>query len=83
VPLWSLGNIHEFVLKDFDLAQSFFESALRLDPDDTVTLTNFGRLCKRRRYFEPAKQYLSRAALLDPTNQKADALLADLDETPS
>src|SRR5271163_3289793 len=61
VPLWSLGNIHEFVLKDFDLAHSFFESALRLDPDDTVTLTNFGRLCKSRGDFEQAKQYLSRA----------------------
>jgi tetratricopeptide (TPR) repeat protein len=83
VPLWSLGNIHEFVLKDFDQAQSFFESALRLDPDDAVTLTNFGRLCKRRGACEQAKQYLGRAVLLDPTNQKARDLLADLGgETP-
>jgi len=28
------------------LAQSFFELALQLDRNDTVTLTNFGRLCK-------------------------------------
>jgi Tfp pilus assembly protein PilF len=71
------------VLHDFDLAQSFYESALRLDPDDVVTLTNFGRLCRRRGAFEKAKQYLGQAVRLDPTNQKAHDLLMGLsDETP-
>jgi tetratricopeptide (TPR) repeat protein len=78
VPLWSLGNIHEFVLKDYDRAQSFFESALRLDPDDIVTLTSIGRLCKKRAAFNQARQYLDRALLLDPANQKVRGLLAEI-----
>ncbi|HLK66918.1 MAG TPA: tetratricopeptide repeat protein [Bryobacteraceae bacterium] len=78
VPLWSLGNIHELVLKDFDSAQAFFESALRLDPDESVILTSFGRLCKKRGAFDLAKHYLGRALHLDPENQKARELLADM-----
>lgn len=78
VPLWSLGNIHEFVIKDFDLAQSFFERALELDPEDTETLTAFGRLCKKRDQIDLAKHYLGRALVLDPGYDKARALLADI-----
>jgi tetratricopeptide (TPR) repeat protein len=78
VPLWSLGNIHEFVVEDFDLAESFFERALLLDPDDTVTLTNCGRLCKRRGQIDRAKNFLGRAALLDPEYKKARSLLAEI-----
>jgi tetratricopeptide (TPR) repeat protein len=78
VPLWSLGNVQEFVLDDFDLAQSFFERALQLDPDDIVTLTNFGRLCKKRGQIDLAKEYLGRALLLDPEYDKARTLLGDL-----
>jgi superkiller protein 3 len=78
VPLWSLGNIHEFALKDYDRAQSFFESALRLDPDDVVTLMNIGRLCKKRAAFTQARQYLDRALLLDPANQEVRGLLAEI-----
>jgi superkiller protein 3 len=80
VPLWSLGNIHEFVIKDFDLAQSFFELALELDPEDTVTLTNFGRLCKKRGQIDLAKHYLGRALVLDLGYDWARALLADVAE---
>ena len=78
VPLWSLGNIHEFVLENFDLAQSFFERALQLDPDDVITLTNFGRLCKKRGQIELAKEHLGRALLLDPKHDRARTLLADI-----
>jgi putative YjhG/YagF family dehydratase len=77
-PLSSLGNIHAFVLEDFDAAQSFFEQALGLSPDDTVTLTAFGRLCKKRGQLDLAKHYLNRALLLDPQDEKALALLADI-----
>jgi tetratricopeptide (TPR) repeat protein len=78
VPLWSLGNIHEFVLEDFDLAQSFFERALQVDPDDVLTLTNFGRLCKKRGQIDLATAYLERALLVDPRCEKARALLAGI-----
>lgn len=78
VPLWSLGNLHEFVLDDFGSAQSFFERALQLDPDDVVTLTNFGRLCKKRGQIDLAKEYLGRALLLDPQHDRARSLLSDL-----
>ena len=77
-PLSSLGNIHAFVLEDFDAAQSFFEQALGLDPDDTVVLTAFGRLCKKRGQLDLARHYLHRALLLDPQDEKALALLADI-----
>ena len=77
-PLFSLGNIHASVLEDFEAAQSFFEQALRLDPDDTVTLTAFGRMCKKRGQLDLARHYLHRALLLDPQDEKALALLADI-----
>ncbi len=80
VPLWSLGNIHEFVVEDFNLAQSFFERALQMDPDDTVTLTNFGRLCNKRGQTGLARQYLRRAISLDPRCEKARSLLADMEK---
>ena len=83
VPLWSLGNVHEFVLEDLDLAQSFFEQALQLDPDDVVTLTNLGRLCKKRGQTDLAKQYLGRALLLDPHYDKARFLLTGGPPSPA
>jgi len=48
VPLWSLGNIHEDVLGDFDSAQSYFERALELQPDSQEALKGLGRLIRKR-----------------------------------
>jgi tetratricopeptide (TPR) repeat protein len=82
VPLWSLGNVYEILLEDFDLAQSFFEMALQLDADDVVTLTNFGRLCKKRGQFDRAREYLRRALVLNPRYDKARTLLSDIGAGP-
>jgi tetratricopeptide (TPR) repeat protein len=79
VPLWSLGNIHEFVVRDYSSARSFFERALTLDPDDVVTLTNLGRLCTRLGLIEIAKAHLHRALMLDPGYTKARELLERAD----
>jgi tetratricopeptide (TPR) repeat protein len=78
VPLWSLGNIYESADKDFDLAQSYFERALQIDPDDALTLRNLGRLFKKRGQVDLAKEYLNRALLQDPSDKKARDLLNDL-----
>lgn len=78
-PLWSLGNIYENAYKDFDVAQSFFERALRIDPDDALTLRNLGRLLKKRGQLDLAREYLNRAVLQDPSDPKTRELLSDLD----
>ncbi len=83
VPLWSLGNIYENVLKDFDSAQSLFERALELEPDSREALKNLGRLSKKRGRTDLAKEYLRRALLLDPDNQRVLALLRDVDRNAS
>jgi tetratricopeptide (TPR) repeat protein len=81
VPLLSLGNLHELAFQDFDLAQSFFERALQLEPDDGVTLYSLGRLCKKRGQVDLARQYLDRALLQDPGDERIRALLSDLNTT--
>jgi tetratricopeptide (TPR) repeat protein len=78
VPLWSLGKIHGFVLQEYDLAQSFFEAALQLDPDDVETLLNMGRLYKRRGAPDRAKVYAERALRLCPEDLRARDLLSEV-----
>ncbi len=77
-PLWSLGNIHEFVIEGLDIAQQFFERALQLEPDDPVALANLGRLCKKRGQVDRARELLVRALFLDPENEKARDLLSEI-----
>jgi tetratricopeptide (TPR) repeat protein len=79
VPLWSLGNIVESILEDFDTAQSFFEMAVEADGEDVVALTHLGRLCKKRGQIDLARTYLSRAAALDPQWRRAHTLLNEID----
>jgi protein O-GlcNAc transferase len=81
VPLWSLGNIYESALEDYDSARSFFERALQLEPDSEEALKNLGRLCKKRGRIDLAKEYLGRALLLDPGNDRVLALLSDIDSS--
>lgn len=83
VPLWSLGNIHENALKDFDSAQSFFERALELEPDCQEALKNLGRLFKKRGLKDLAKEYLERALLLDPHDDRVRVLMSGLDSDAS
>lgn len=82
-PLWSLGNIHENALEDFDAAQSFFERALQLEPDCQEALKNLGRLFKKRGRKDLAKEYLERALLLDPHDDRAPGLMSSLDSDAS
>jgi tetratricopeptide (TPR) repeat protein len=79
VPLWSLGNIYECEFEEFDSARSFFERALKVDPEDEEALTSLGRLFKKRGRVDLAKKYLSRALRLDPLNKKARALLSEME----
>ena len=83
VPLWSLGNIHSYAYEDLDLAQSFFERALQLDPDDPAAVKGLGRVFKKRGQVDLAKEYLGRALLLDPSDESARALLSDIDSAGS
>jgi tetratricopeptide (TPR) repeat protein len=83
VPLWSLGHIYECAYEDFDLAQSLYERALQLEPDDQVALMYIGRLFKKRGQFDLAREYLGRALLLDPNDGRARTLLSDIDSDRS
>ncbi len=53
-------------------------SALKIDPDDAITLRNLGRLFKKRGQVDLAREYLNRALLQDPFEEKASELLTDL-----
>ncbi len=77
VPLWSIGNVYEYNLEDYDSAQSFYERALQLEPDSQAALLRLGRLCKKRGQFDLAREYLTRVLLKDPPDQNARALLAE------
>jgi tetratricopeptide (TPR) repeat protein len=74
VPLWSLGNVYELAFQDFDAAQLCFQRALEVGPDDQVALRNLGRLFQKRGQFELANEYLERAQLLDPEDQRIQSL---------
>lgn len=56
VPLWSLGNLHESALQDFDSAQAFFERALELEPDCQEALKGLSRLFMKRGQKRLAKE---------------------------
>ena len=79
VPLWSLGNIYSYAYEDLDLAQSFFERALELDPDDPAAVKGLGRVFKKRGQVDLAREYLGRALVLDPRDDRSRALLDDID----
>ncbi len=79
VPLWSLGNIYSYAYEDLDLAQSFFERALQLDPDDPAAVKGLGRVFKKRGQVDLAREYLGRALVLDPSDDRSRALLDDID----
>jgi protein O-GlcNAc transferase len=83
VPLWSLGNIYSYAYEDLDMAQSFFERALQLDPDDPEAVKGLGRVFKKRGQVDLAREYLSRALLLDPSDDRSRALLSDIDSDSS
>lgn len=79
VPLWSLGNIYESESIDLDLAQSFFEHALRLEPDDWCALKGLARVFKKRGQIDLAREYVTRALQQYPRDERSLALLSDLD----
>lgn len=75
VPLWSLGNIYESGSMDLDLAQSFFERALLLEPDDWSALKGLARIFEKRGQTDLAREYITRAMLQDPSDEKSLSLL--------
>lgn len=79
VPLWSQGNLCEYEYEDFVAAQSYFERALQLDMGSQEALKSLGRLYKKRGRIDLAREYLNRALLLDPDDDRLRALLRELD----
>jgi tetratricopeptide (TPR) repeat protein len=78
-PLWSLGNIYDYEYEELNLARSFFERALHLEPDDPAALKGLGRVFKKRGQVDLAREYLGRALLLNPKDDRVRALLNDID----
>jgi protein O-GlcNAc transferase len=73
MPLSWLGKIYES--RDLDTAQSFFEQALQLEADDWEALCGLARIFKRRGQTDLAREYVTRALLQDPSDEKSLALL--------
>jgi protein O-GlcNAc transferase len=76
-PLWWLGKIYES--RDLDTAQSFFERALQLEPDDWEALGGLARVFKKRGQPDLARKYITLALQQDPSDKKSLAMLRDLD----
>ena len=78
VPLWSLGNIYERESIDIDAAQSFFEGALVLEPDDWNALKGLARVYQKRGRFGLAKEYITRALKQQPEHEQSIELLKEI-----
>jgi len=81
VPLWSLGNIYESESRDLDLAQSFFERALQLEPDDWSALRGLARVFEKRGQTDLAREYITRALLQDPSDERSLSMLKKIKGT--
>jgi Flp pilus assembly protein TadD len=68
-----LSKIYES--RDLDTAQSFFEQALQLETDDWEALCGLARIFKKRGQTDLAREYITRALLQDPSDEKSLALL--------
>jgi len=79
VPLCSLGNIYDYETIDLGLAQSFFERALQLEPDDWSALKGLARVFKRRGQLDLAREYITQALKQDPRHEKSLELLREID----
>jgi protein O-GlcNAc transferase len=76
-PLWSLGNLFES--KDIDLAQSFFEQALAVDPDNWNALRGLARVFAKRGQIDLAREYITRALEQYPRHERSLEFLGELD----
>jgi tetratricopeptide (TPR) repeat protein len=71
VPYWCLAMFYEYEDRPKE-AEFFYESALRLDPDDIEANLRFGRFLKEVGETERAEAYLERARILDPDRLRAN-----------
>jgi TolB-like protein/Flp pilus assembly protein TadD len=62
------GHYRYRVLRDFDGAAEAFEAALKLSPNDALTLNSLGLVERRQGHWDRALVHLERAATLDPRN---------------
>ncbi len=74
-----IGLVYEFAYHDFDLARSFYEEALGMSPEPAIPARDLGRLFKKTGDDDRAREYLERALVLNPNDQKSRALLKGLD----
>jgi Tfp pilus assembly protein PilF len=81
-PLWCLANLYEDQ-SDWGRAESLYERALEIEPDDVVANMNFGRMLAKKGERDRAAVFLQRALLLDSDYAKARRLLSEITEPAS
>ncbi|MET3871544.1 tetratricopeptide (TPR) repeat protein [Puniceicoccus vermicola] len=63
---WSFLGIEEYRKNNFRLAQSYFEKALELDPEEIMSLNNLGTLLNCNGRYQEALDMLDKAISIDP-----------------
>jgi tetratricopeptide (TPR) repeat protein len=73
--LVNLGNIY-FAQNNLSQAVGLFERALRLQPDDTVTLLNLARAQFELKLYDQARRNYQTASVLDPVSAERFSFIA-------
>jgi tetratricopeptide (TPR) repeat protein len=74
LPLWYLGNLYQ-ARQEWARAESFYQRALAIAPDDFNTNKSMGRMFLNMGRIEQARVYLERTLLLNPDDRRAQELL--------
>lgn len=68
---WSIKADAHYRLREYDKAKVFYETALKIDPNDSVTWSHLGNMYAFEGKQEEAMKAFDRALVIDPKNAEA------------